>query len=96
MRQRAAVAMQQARMLLRRAAAALAPGGLVAVLEPIRARRPSQFAALLNLHYFLASRGCRFTPETLTAWVAEADCTSVRSRSLRRAPGMSLFSAYRR
>jgi cyclopropane fatty-acyl-phospholipid synthase-like methyltransferase len=86
---------QQARTLVKRAVDALAPGGLVSVLEPVRARRPSQFAALLHLHYFLASRGGVFTPQTLTAWLAEADCTRVRSRSLRRAPGMSLFSAYR-
>jgi 2-polyprenyl-3-methyl-5-hydroxy-6-metoxy-1,4-benzoquinol methylase len=85
----------QARALLRRAVAALAPGGLIAVLEPVRTRRPSQLAALLHLHYVLASRGGVFAPETLTAWLAEAGCTSMRSRALRRAPGLSLFSAYR-
>ena len=85
----------QARALLGRAVSALGPGGLIAILEPVRTRRPSQLAALLHLHYFLASRGGVFTPDTLAAWLAEADCGRVCNRSLRRAPGLALFSAYR-
>jgi 2-polyprenyl-3-methyl-5-hydroxy-6-metoxy-1,4-benzoquinol methylase len=86
---------QEARELVGRAIAALRPGGMITVLEPTRAPRPSQFAALLHLHYFLASRGGVFAPETLASWLAAAGCREVRSRSLRRAPGLSLFSAYR-
>jgi 2-polyprenyl-3-methyl-5-hydroxy-6-metoxy-1,4-benzoquinol methylase len=48
---------RQAREIVGRAVAALAPGGLIAILEPVRSRRPSQLAALLHLHYVLASRG---------------------------------------
>lgn len=85
----------EARVLLSRAVRALKPGGLIAILEPTRTPRPSQLAALLHLHYYLASRGGIFSPETLEAWLTGAGCQSVRHRSLRRAPGLSLVSAYR-
>ncbi len=86
---------EEARQLLGRAIAALEPGGMIAVLEPTRASRPDQLAALLHLHYFLASRGGVFAADTLASWLAAAGCRGVRRRSLRRAPGLSLFSAYR-
>lgn len=86
---------QQAREIVCGAVAALAPGGMIAILEPVRTRRPSQLAALLHLHYVLASRGGVFEAETLTIWLAGAGCSQVRRRSMRRAPGLSLFSAYR-
>jgi 2-polyprenyl-3-methyl-5-hydroxy-6-metoxy-1,4-benzoquinol methylase len=85
----------EARALLNRAVGALKPGGMIAILEPTRTPRPSQLAALLHLHYFLASRGGILSPETLVAWLTEARCRRVRHRGLRRAPGLSLFNAYR-
>lgn len=85
----------EARALLSRAVGALKPGGMIAILEPTRTPRPSQLAALLHLHYFLASHGGVFSPETLVAWLTRAGCQRVRQRGLRRAPGLSLFSAYR-
>ncbi len=87
---------KEAQALLGRAVDALRPGGLIAILEPTRARRPTQLAALLHLHYFLASRGGVFTQGMLASWLAGAGCGNVRGRSLRRAPGLSLMSGYRR
>jgi SAM-dependent methyltransferase len=86
---------QEARTLLGRAVDAFRPGGLIAILEPTRARRPGQLAALLHLHYVLASRGGVFTQETLASWLAAAGCGSVRDRALHRAPGLSLLSGCR-
>jgi 2-polyprenyl-3-methyl-5-hydroxy-6-metoxy-1,4-benzoquinol methylase len=85
---------EQAREIVGRAVAALAPGGLIAILEPVRSRRPSQLAALLHLHYVLASRGGVLRAETVAGWLAEAAGGKVRSRSLRRAPGLMLFSVH--
>jgi 2-polyprenyl-3-methyl-5-hydroxy-6-metoxy-1,4-benzoquinol methylase len=85
---------EQAREVVGRAVAALAPGGLIAILEPVRSRRPSQLAALLHLHYVLASRGGVLRAETVAGWLAEATGGKVRARSLRRAPGLMLFSVH--
>jgi 2-polyprenyl-3-methyl-5-hydroxy-6-metoxy-1,4-benzoquinol methylase len=85
----------EARALLNRAVRTLTPGGMIAILEPTRTPRPSQLAALLHLHYFLASRGGIVSPETMDTWLRGAGCHKVRHRAIRRAPGLSLFSAYR-
>lgn len=84
---------EDARQLVCRVAGALRPGGRIALLEPARKPRPDQFAALLHLHYYLASRGGVHPHRDLEAWLREAGFRRLQARGLCTAPGLELLIA---
>lgn len=82
--------------LFRRAYAATAPGGTLAVLDYFaspRLRRPD--AALLGLHFYLTSAASTYTEADLGAWLRAGGWTRVRRVRVRRLPIQTLYEARR-
>jgi SAM-dependent methyltransferase len=87
----------RARGLLRRVAAAVRPGGTLAVLEFLlepRGRLPG-FAALVGLHYHLTSGTAAYRRSDLVEWIAAAGFHHIRFVTLRRMPLQTLCLAVR-
>ena len=74
------------RTLVKRIAAALKPGGVLAVLEmirPPRRRRPGQVGALLDLYFALTSQSGTWSVEEIAGWQREAGLAAIRPMTLR-------------
>lgn len=83
--------------LLHRVAAALRPGGTVAVLDlftPAREQRPDM-AAFLGMHFWLTSGAATYSPADLAGWLGEAGFTPPRRVAIRRNPTQTLYTARR-
>jgi SAM-dependent methyltransferase len=82
----------EAAALLRRIAAALNPGGTLAVLDVFAepGRRASAHADMLALFVYLSSGARGHTPRDLAAWLRDAGLTPARRISLLRMPGLTL------
>ena len=80
--------------LLRKAAAALKPGGLVAIAEQLAGKAPGPtskaFARALGLSYFHLLGGQIFAFEDLARWLEAAGFENPRRINLLKAPGNSL------
>jgi len=75
----------------RRAARALRPNGVFAVLELIRPASPAatgQVGALLDLYFALTSQSGTWSVEEIAAWQREAGLTPMRPVRLRTVPGV--------
>ncbi|WP_435062260.1 methyltransferase domain-containing protein [Halobaculum sp. EA56] len=85
--------------LLDRAAAALAPGGRLAVLDQFDADGPTNLAAvgvaLIDLTYLVTLGSGTPDEEATTRWIDAAGLARVDSRTFRRAPGVRLLVAER-
>jgi SAM-dependent methyltransferase len=81
--------------LLRRAHAALRPGGVLAVLELLRPERGERrdASALLGLHYFLTSSAAAYPRAEVEHWMREAGFTALKTHAVRRLPLESLIVA---
>src|SRR5262249_19998921 len=84
------------RDLVRRAARALRPGGLVAILEPIRNPTRSareQLVGLLDLYFAFTSRAGTRSLNELVGWQREAGMVPQRPLYLRTLPGFAVQAA---
>ena len=81
--------------LFRRAAAALNPGGTLAVLDVFagRGRRAPAHANVLALFVYLSSGARVHTPGELAGWLAGAGFAPPRQVRMLRIPGLSLYAA---
>ncbi|HVE85878.1 MAG TPA: methyltransferase [Myxococcales bacterium] len=81
--------------LLRRARAALQPGGVLAVLELFRPERATRrdAAPLLGLHYFLTSSAAAYPRQEVERWIRDAGFSQPRVHVIRRLPLESLLVA---
>ena len=72
--------------LIRRAAEALRPGGVVVVLEQLRGRTAgpatSAIAQMLNLNYHLALGGQSYTAREVQIWLRAAGLADIRQRRI--------------
>ncbi len=86
------LAPEQAAALLRRAAAALNPGGTLAVLDVFadRGRRAPAHADLLALFVYLSSGAQVHTPAQLAGWLADAGLGPPAEVRVLRIPGLKL------
>lgn len=82
----------EAAALFRRIAAALRPGGTLAVLDVFAepGRRASAHADMLALFTYLSSGARGHTPRDLAAWLRDAGLTPAKQISLLRMPGLTL------
>src|SRR5262249_38332218 len=84
------------RDLVRRAARALRPGGLLAILEPIRNPTRSareQLVGLLDLYFAFTSRAGTRSLNELVGWQREAGMVPQRPLYLRTLPGFAVQAA---
>ena len=84
------------RGLVRRAARALRPGGLLAILEPIRDPTRSergQLVGLLDLYFAFTSRAGTRSLDELAGWQREAGMVARRPLHLRTLPGFAVQAA---
>jgi 2-polyprenyl-3-methyl-5-hydroxy-6-metoxy-1,4-benzoquinol methylase len=89
---------EQNRQMLGHLAAAIRPGGTLAILEYlVRPRRQVPgFAALIGLHYFLTSGAAAYRRSDLEGWLGAAGFERPRFVELRRMPLQTLCVARRR
>src|SRR5262245_26864090 len=87
----------EAALLLSRAADALAPDGLLAVMDAftIPTRRGAAAATVLNLFTYLSSGVSGYTPVQLRGWLRHAGFGPPRRVGIPRIPGLALFLARR-
>jgi SAM-dependent methyltransferase len=81
--------------LLRRAAHALRPEGVLAILDVLRQTSPnasSQTGALLDLYFAVTSNSGTWSYEEITRWFKQADLLPRKTISLRSAPGMTVVT----
>ena len=83
--------------LLRRLGESLRPGAPVAVLDLFMPKTGStpDAAAFLGLFFHLTSGAATYSPDDLTAWLAEAGFEKPRRVRIRRLPGQTLYLAKR-
>jgi SAM-dependent methyltransferase len=84
------------RDLATRAARALRPGGVFAILEPFRPRTPKdagQLGALLEFYFALTSQSGTWTAEEMADWQRAAGLSPRRPIRLRTAPGAGIQAA---
>ena len=83
--------------LVRRAVAALKPGGLAVVVDHHLRPRSSRFqraiAAVIALELFNATPGRMHDPGEVARWLVAAGCSRPDTRFLRRSPGSYLLTA---
>ena len=83
--------------LVRRAVAALRPGGLAVVVDHHLRPRASRFqramAAVIALELFNATPGRMHDPGDVARWLVAAGCSRPETRFLRRSPGSYLLTA---
>lgn len=83
--------------LVRRAVAALRPGGLAVVVDHHLRPRASRFqraiAAVIALELFNATSGRLHDPDEVARWLVDAGCSSPDQILLRRSPGSYLLTA---
>ena len=83
--------------LLRRCAAALKPGGRVAILDQIAGKAPGNvakaFIRLLALHYFLLADGRVYGDDDIQSWLQQTGFTEPQFHRMSKAPGTSLMVA---
>lgn len=92
------LAERDGRRLVARLAAALAPGGIIAIVDAFRApngRAMSQMEGLLSLHFRLTSAAPLPLEADVTGWLRDAELVPRASLKLRRAPGATLLLAER-
>jgi SAM-dependent methyltransferase len=81
--------------LLQRAAAALRPDGVVAIVDVLRSRSPratSQTGALLDLYFAVTSNSGTWSADEIAGWIREAGMTPGKVLHLRTAPGISVVT----
>jgi SAM-dependent methyltransferase len=86
------------RRLVKRLAAALTPGGVIAIVDAFRppnGRPMSQMEGLLSLHFRLTSAAALPLEADVTAWLRDGGLVPRASIRLRRAPGATLLLAER-
>jgi SAM-dependent methyltransferase len=84
--------------LVRRAAAALRPGGMLVVLDVLRPDSPetsSQTGAILDLYFAITSNAGTWTRGEVEGWFASASLSPDESIALATAPGVTLVTAKR-
>ncbi len=86
--------------LLRRCAAALKPGGQVAILDQIAGKVPGNVAnavvRLIALHYFLLADGRVYSHDDIDGWLQQTGITAPHFHRMAKAPGTSLMVAWKR
>jgi 2-polyprenyl-3-methyl-5-hydroxy-6-metoxy-1,4-benzoquinol methylase len=86
--------------LLRRCAAALKPGGQVAILDQIAGKVPGNVAnaviRLIALHYFLLADGRVYSHDDIQSWLQQTGFTDPQFHRMSKAPGTSLMVARKR
>jgi SAM-dependent methyltransferase len=85
--------------LVRHAAAALRPGGRIAILDVLRPERPgrrAQAGALLDLYFAVTSNSGTWSAAEIAGWFEGAGLTPARPIHLRMTPGISVMTATRR
>jgi SAM-dependent methyltransferase len=90
---------EENRLLAERAAAALRPGGVFAVLDQFRPPSPrsaGQIGALLEFYFALTSRSGTWSVGEIEAWQRGAGLVPRRPINLRTAPGVGIQVATRR
>ena len=86
---------QQNRMLMKKIARALRPGGVCAMLESIRPRKPGdggQTAALLDLYFAMLSESGTWPIETMQDWLQSSGLKPLKPLWLRTMPGGALVA----
>jgi cyclopropane fatty-acyl-phospholipid synthase-like methyltransferase len=85
--------------LLRKAHAALRPGGKVAIFDQVAGKQfgsaTSALIRLVGLMYYLFADGRVFTRDELTGLLADTGFRNIQFHPLRQSPGSSLFVAER-
>ncbi|MGI9384301.1 MAG: methyltransferase [Methyloligellaceae bacterium] len=82
--------------LLSRAARALRPGGVVAILDVLRPASPdasNQTGALLDLYFAVTSNSGTWSGEEISGWQSDAGLRPGKSVPLRTAPGITVLTA---
>jgi 2-polyprenyl-3-methyl-5-hydroxy-6-metoxy-1,4-benzoquinol methylase len=84
--------------LVRRAAAALKPGGTLAILDVLRATAgaASQTGALLDLYFAVTSNSGTWSEAEIGGWFRAASLAGGKTLHLLTAPGISVMTAERR
>lgn len=86
--------------LLQRCAAALKPGGQVAILDQIAGKLPGNVAnaviRLIALHYFLLADGRVYSHDDIQSWFQQTGFTDAQFHGMAKAPGTSLMVARKR
>jgi 2-polyprenyl-3-methyl-5-hydroxy-6-metoxy-1,4-benzoquinol methylase len=86
--------------LLRRCAAALKPGGQVAILDQIAGKVPGNVAnaviRLIALHYFLLADGRVYAHDNIQSWLQQTGFSEAQFHRMGKAPGTSLMVARKR
>ena len=80
---------------MRRIHAALAPGGVLAILDyfaPPPNRKPDS-SAFLGLHFYLTSSAATYRVSDLFAWLGDAGFSKPRRVPIRRVPIQTLYEA---
>jgi 2-polyprenyl-3-methyl-5-hydroxy-6-metoxy-1,4-benzoquinol methylase len=81
--------------LIARAASALRPNGVIAVLDVLRSTSPqakSQTGALLDLYFAVTSNSGTWSHDEITGWIRDAGMTPGKILHLRTAPGVSVVT----
>jgi SAM-dependent methyltransferase len=88
---------ERSEALVRRAVAALRPGGLAVVVDHHLRPRASRFqraiAAVIALELFNATPGRLHHPGEVARWLVAAGCSRPETRFLHRSPGSYLLTA---
>ncbi len=86
---------EQNGLLFKRVAAALNPGGILAVLDMFEppAGQKANTSAFLGLHFYLTSGASTYTEDDLKDWLADAGFTGPRRARLRSIPLETLYQA---
>ena len=83
--------------LLQRCAAALKPGGQVAILDQIEGKLPGNVSnaviRLIALHYFLLADGRVYAHDDILGWFQQTGFTDTKFHGMAKAPGTSLMVA---